>query len=280
MRAIIEFGKNWYRDAADELRRADPLLMGAAFAYNSLFAVVPLALAFVSTLTLFDRTQEVLENTYAFLEEALPPDIAEFLTQILMESVASVENNRAAIIIVTMLIALWSGSRAVYTVQKALRLVEDPDVEIGYVQMRSTGILVTVGAGVGIVVAYIAAIFGTRIFARIESWIPGGGFGLTYVVLMAVALVWVFVLLFSIYRWGAPTPVRLPAATALLVTVIIGVGTWGALNIIPADSAASIAVFGSIGIILFWLYAVGVVVVGAPIAIGSLLSVLEAEKQR
>lgn len=280
MRAIIEFGKNWYRDAADELRRADPLLMGAAFAYNSLFAVVPLALAFVSTLTLFDRTQEVLENTYAFLEEALPPDIAEFLTQILMESIASVENNRAAIIIVTMLIALWSGSRAVYTVQKALRLVEDPDVEIGYVQMRSTGILVTVGAGVGIVVAYIAAIFGTRIFARIESWIPGGGFGLTYVVLMAVALVWVFVLLFSIYRWGAPTPVRLPAATALLVTVIIGVGTWGALNIIPADSAASIAVFGSIGIILFWLYAVGVVVVGAPIAIGSLLSVLEAEKQR
>ncbi len=280
MRAIIEFGKNWYRDAADELRRADPLLMGAAFAYNSLFAVVPLALAFVSTLTLFDRTQEVLENTYAFLEEALPPDIAEFLTQILMESVASVENNRAAIIIVTMLIALWSGSRAVYTVQKALRLVEDPDVEIGYVQMRSTGILVTVGAGVGIVVAYIAAIFGTRIFARIESWIPGGGFGLTYVVLMAVALVWVFVLLFSIYRWGAPTPVRLPAATALLVTVIIGIGTWGALNIIPTDSAASIAVFGSIGIILFWLYAVGVVVVGAPIAIGSLLSVLEAEKQR
>lgn len=280
MRAIIEFGKNWYRDAADELRRADPLLMGAAFAYNSLFAVVPLALAFVSTLTLFDKTQEVLENTYAFLEEALPPDIAEFLTQILMESVASVENNRAAIIIVTVLIALWSGSRAVYTVQKALRLVEDPDVEIGYVQMRSTGILVTVGAGVGIVVAYIAAIFGTRIFARIESWIPGGGFGLTYVVLMAVALVWVFVLLFSIYRWGAPTPVRLPAATALLVTVIIGVGTWGALNIIPADSAASIAVFGSIGIILFWLYAVGVVVVGAPIAIGSLLSVLEAEKQR
>jgi len=280
MRAIIEFGKNWYLDAADELRRADPLLMGAAFAYNSLFAVVPLALAFVSTLTLFDKTQEVLENTYAFLEEALPPDIAEFLTQILMESVASVENNRAAIIIVTVLIALWSGSRAVYTVQKALRLVEDPDVEIGYVRMRSTGILVTVGAGVGVVVAYIAAIFGTRIFARIESWIPGGGFGLTYVVLMAVALVWVFVLLFSIYRWGAPTPVRVPAVTALLVTVIIGVGTWGAANIIPADSAASIAVFGSIGIILFWLYAVGVVVVGAPIAIGSLLSVLEAEKQR
>ena len=280
MRAIIEFGKNWYTDAADELRRADPLLMGAAFAFNSLFAVVPLALAFVSTLTLFDRTQEVLDNTYVFLEEALPPDIAGFLTQILVDSVASVENNRAAIIVVTVLIALWSGSRAVYTVQKALRLVEDPDSEVGYVRMRSTGILVTVGAGAGVIVGYTAVVFGTRISEMIESWIPGNDLGLTSVVLATIALLWVFALLFAVYRWGGPEPIRRPAITAALVTGVIGLGTWGAMNVIPVEAAASVAVFGSLGIILTWLYGVGVVVVGAPIAVGSLLNVLDAGRQR
>lgn len=280
MRSIIAFGKDWYADAADELRRADPLLMGAAFAFNSLFAVVPLALAFVSTLTLFDRTQEVLDSMYAFLEEALPPDIASFLTQILMESVASVENNRAAIIIVTVLIALWSGSRAVYTVQKALRLVEDPESSVGYVRMRSTGILVTVGAGAGVIVAYSAVVFGTRVSEAIESWIPGNDLGLTSLILTTIALAWVFVLLFVVYRWGGPEPIRLPAGTAAIVTAIIGVGTWGALNVIPAEAAASVAVFGAMGIILFWLYAVGVVVVGAPIAVGSLINVLDAGRQR
>jgi len=280
MRSIIAFGKDWYADAADELRRADPLLMGAAFAFNSLFAVVPLALAFVSTLTLFDRTQEVLDSMYAFLEEALPPDIASFLTQILMESVASVENNRAAIIIVTVLIALWSGSRAVYTVQKALRLVEDPDSSVGYVRMRSTGILVTVGAGAGVIVAYSAVVFGTRVSEAIESWIPGNDLGLTSLILTTIALAWVFVLLLVVYRWGGPEPIRLAAGTAALVTAIIGVGTWGALNVMPAEAAASVAVFGALGIILFWLYAVGVVVVGAPIAVGSLINVLDAGRQR
>ena len=43
------------RRSADRIRRADPLLMGAAIAYNSLFALVPLATAFVATLSFFDR---------------------------------------------------------------------------------------------------------------------------------------------------------------------------------------------------------------------------------
>ena len=137
--------RNWYSDASGPIRRADPLLMGAAFAYNALFAAVPLALAFVSMLTLFDRTQEVLSDVYRFISVTFPSDIAEFLIQILTESVAAVEDNRTAIIIVTLLVALWSGSRAVYTLQKALRLVENSGVELGYVRMRTIGILGGIG---------------------------------------------------------------------------------------------------------------------------------------
>jgi uncharacterized BrkB/YihY/UPF0761 family membrane protein len=251
--------------------------MGAAFAYNSLFAVVPLALAFVSLLTLLSGTQDLLESTYALISESLPPDIALFLNQILRESVAAVEDNRAVIIVFTLLIALWSGSRAVYTVQKALRLVEDPDVEIGYVQMRLTGILVTVGAGVGVMAAYVLLIIGSGVTARVSGAfsisIPYTGF-----VLVFVATLWIFLLLFAVYRWGAPTPLRRPATTSALVTATLIVGTWAATTLVPSQAAASVAVFGTMGVALLWLYGVGVVVVAGPIAVGSLMRVLDTRK--
>lgn len=279
MRSIIEFVHAWYSDAAGALRRADPLLMGAAFAYNSLFAVVPLALAFVSVLTLLDTTQKLLGDAEEFINEALPADIADFLNQILRESVETVANNRLVIIVVTLLVALWSGSRAVYTVQKALRLVEDSEVEVGYVHMRASGILVTVGGGVGVVAAYALLVLGRGLTGRLASLLPWG-LPLGQFLLAGVAALWIFILLFAVYRWGAPQPIRRPAATSALVTTVLFVGTWVGFSLVPSETAVAVAVFGTIGLVLLWLYGIGVVVVAGPIAVGSLLRVLEERTHR
>ena len=99
--------------------------------------------------------------------------------------------------------------------------------------------------------------------------------GLVELVVTAIAVAWVFLLLYAIYRWGAPRPLRRPATTAGLVTAVLVVGTWLAVNIAPSGSAATVAVFGAIGVILLWLYGVGIVVVGGPIVVGSLLKALE-----
>lgn len=279
MRSIIEFVHAWYSDAAGALRRADPLLMGAAFAYNSLFAVVPLALAFVSVLTLLDTTQKLLGDAEEFINEALPADIADFLNQILRESVDAVANNRLVIIVVTLLVALWSGSRAVYTVQKALRLVEDSEVEVGYLHMRASGILVTIGGGVGVVAAYALLVLGRGLTGRLASLLPWG-LPLGQFLLAGVAALWIFVLLFAVYRWGAPQPIRRPAATSALVTTVLFVGTWVGFSLVPSETAVAVAVFGTIGLVLLWLYGIGVVVVAGPIAVGSLLRVLEERTHR
>lgn len=279
MRSIIEFVHAWYSDAAGALRRADPLLMGAAFAYNSLFAVVPLALAFVSVLTLLDTTQKLLGDAEEFINEALPADIADFLNQILRESVDAVANNRLVIIVVTLLVALWSGSRAVYTVQKALRLVEDSEVEVGYLHMRASGILVTIGGGVGVVAAYALLVLGRGLTDRLASLLPWG-LPLGQFLLAGVAAVWIFILLFAVYRWGAPQPIRRPAATSALVTTVLFVGTWVGFSLVPSETAVAVAVFGTIGLVLLWLYGIGVVVVAGPIAVGSLLRVLEERTHR
>jgi uncharacterized BrkB/YihY/UPF0761 family membrane protein len=62
MNEVIRFGKFWYTDGKVLLHRGDPLLMGAAIAFNSLFALVPLALAFVSVITLLERSDVLLGN--------------------------------------------------------------------------------------------------------------------------------------------------------------------------------------------------------------------------
>ena len=274
MGSIITFGKEWYGFAAGPLRRADPLLMGAAFAYNALFAAVPLALAFVTVLTMLDRSQEVLADTYRFLTETLPPDVASFLNQMLSDSVAVVEGNQSAIMVVTLLIALWSGSRAVYTIQKALRLIETPEDEVGYVQLRSVGILVTIAGGIGVFAAYTVLLAGMDLLGRLAPERPTN-FVLGELVVAGIAIAWVFLLLYAIYRWGAPQPLRKPATTAALVAAVMAVGTWIAINLVPSGSAATVAVFGAIGVILLWLYGVGMVVVAGPIAVGSFMKASE-----
>ncbi|MDK1019176.1 MAG: YihY/virulence factor BrkB family protein [Actinomycetota bacterium] len=281
MRSIVEFGQEWYEDASDQLRRADPLIMGAAFAYNALFALVPLAIAFVSLLTLFEAAHRILDDLVEMMSDVLPPDIAPFLIRIVGDSVTAVEDNRAAIIFVTVPIALWSGSRAVYTVQKALRLVEESDLDVGYLRMRVTGILVTIGAGFAVIAAYFLVVVGRILSHAIANEFGRQGQEVAQIVVVVVASFWVFALLYVIYRWGAPRPVPWTAITSALVTAVLAIGTWAIFSVAASARApASIAVFGAVGLILIWLYAVGMVVVGAPIAFGSLMRVLKSESRR
>lgn len=280
MRSVIEFSQEWYGDAAGALRRADPLLMGAAFAFNALFALVPLAVAFVALLTLFEVTKRILEDLKVLLDEALPPDVGHFFTSIITDSIVALEENLLIIIFITVPIALWSGSRAIYTVQKALRLVEDSENERGYFRMRFTGILVTFGAGVAVVIAYIVAVAGRIVFEAVAEEFGAYGQAIAQTVLGSVAALWVFVLLYVVYRWGAPSPVRSTAVTSAIVTATLFFGTRFVFGLIPTGEAASIAVFGVVGVILLWLYGVGIVIVAVPIAIGSLMSVLEKGENR
>lgn len=280
MLSVVAFGKDWYQNAASPLRRADPLLMGAAFAYNALFALVPLALAFVTVLSLLDIGSQVLDDLSEFINDAFSPEIASFLTEILTDSVGVVEDNRRIIVVVTLLIALWSGSRAVYAVQKALRLVQDSDVEVGYVRMRTTGVIVTFAAGVAVVIAYAVILLGGRTADAVTVDLWWTGETVAQVGLVVVAALWVFGLLYAIYRWGAPAPLQYAARISASVTSMLFLGSWFLFNLVPSNAVAAVAVFGAIGAILLWLYGVGILVVGAPIAVGSFLDALRASRQR
>jgi len=260
------FVKVWIRGGMVLWRRADPLLMGAAIAFNGLFAAVPLAVAFVSFLTLLDRPADAMGNLTELLLTLLPADIAIFIIDVVNESFAFVDADRTLIAVVSILIALWSGSRAVYAIQKALRLVQGVADDRGYIRTRLTGIIVTVGAGVAVFVAYGALLIGENAWQQLSEWLGLPNVGMTQALLTAVALLWIFGLLWVIYRFGPPAPVDHAVIVAGGVTTVLAIGTVIAAQIVPSLGSEAIAVFGSLGVILLWLYYVGVVVIALPIA--------------
>ncbi|MEZ5176479.1 MAG: YihY/virulence factor BrkB family protein [Acidimicrobiia bacterium] len=277
---IVPFVKRWVRDWTVLSRRGDPLLMGAAIAFNSLFALVPLAIAFVAIVTLFERSKVFFEDLVEFLESTLPPDVAVFLGNILAQSLEIVSGKRSVILAVSILVALWSGSRAVYAIQKSLRLVQGTVDERGYVRIRATGIVVTVAGGVAVMAAYLVMLIGGGVWRTVSDWLGLPGIGITQALAIALALAWVYLLLWVIYRYGPPEPVSFAWLTAAIVTAVLGLGTMIAVNLLPNVSSQAVAVFGSVGLALLWLYYIGVVVVAAPIGILSFLSAWEDSSQR
>jgi membrane protein len=280
MNAIVSFVKQWYASSVDMIRSGDPLIMGAAIAYNSLFAVFPLFLAFFTVVTFFNSSSEVYLNLIDAVHTVLPEEIADFFTGILNESLEAVADGRLAIVVVSILIALWSGSRAVYTVQKSLRLVQGVDEDRGYVRARLTGIVVTIAAGASLIAAYMAMLIGGTAWDGVAEFFGFPSVGMAQLIIVVVASGWIFLLLWVIYHFGPPLPFERSALSAALVTVIIVVGTWAAQLVLPQFDVASLAVFGAVGLVLVWLYCIGIVVVAIPVAVVGFFAAMDDHAQR
>jgi len=241
--------------------------MGAAIAYNALFALVPLAIAFLSIVSLFEGSRDLLTGLIELIDESFPPEISAFLIDVLKQSGQFVSDDSVVILVISIGVALWSGSRAVYAAQKALRLVEGGDDDRGYIRARLTGIAVTIGAGGSVLVAYGLMLLGEDAWNEISNFIGISQRGYAQVLVGVVAALWVFGLLWVVYHFGPPKPVRRSVVVAAAVTVVLVAGTWIAFNLLPGDANESLAVFGALGIILIWLYFIGITIVAAPILI-------------
>jgi membrane protein len=255
--------------SVDRIRRADPLLMGAAIAYNSLLALVPLALAFVTILTFFDEGSSILARMITSIEEALPSEVASFFVDLLQQSIRWAQADRSLILVVSILIALWSGSRAVYAVQKALRTVEGEEDHRGYIRSRLLGIGVTVAAGAAVMVGYSFVLVGEFLWDELSDRIGVTSASAARLLLFAVAILWTWGLLWAIYRWGPPTPLRRSGIVAAIVAALLVAGSMLAIEFFPS-SGQTLSVFGAMGVFLVWLYYVGAVIVAAPTLVNAL----------
>ncbi len=267
MERFMRFSKSWWGTGIVMYRRGDPLLMGAAIAYNSLFALVPLAAAFVAIVNLFDLSATAFQRFIDFLYSTFPQEVAEFLESLLETSDSAYASDQLVIAVVSILIALWSGSRAVYAIQKSLRLVQGETEERGYLRARGTGIGVTIAAGASIMLGYAVLLLGETAWETIADFLGLGDIGTVQIILSVLVVLWVFGLLYIIYRFGPPVPLDRPAIAAGVVTVVLVIGTQVAIAVSPEINSQALAVFGTMGVLLLWLYGVGIVVVSVPMMV-------------
>lgn len=250
------------RSPLNRIRAADPLLMAAAIAYNFFFALVPLAIAAVAAVSSVGRTEEGLANIEELLNEAFPEEVAVFVISLIEEAEGIVGDSQGPLVVIALLVALYSGSRGIYAVQKALRQIQRVGEERPWWKVRGLGILFTFGAGVALVGGYFVVLFGGALMEALTQvgLNVGSITGLTVGVLFA----WVVLLLLSIYRWGPPLPIDRPLLAALLATSIIALMTWAAAYFVPRFGGTTLAALGAVGIVLLWLFSLGYVVIVVP----------------
>ena len=248
----------------DRIRAADPLLMSAAIAYNFFFALVPLAIAVVAWLSSIGRSEEGVAKLEEFLREALPSDVAGFVIQLVEEAEGIVGDSQGPVIVISLLIALYAGSRGIYAVQKAIRQIEGVEEQRPWWKVRGLGILFTLGAGIALVGGYIVVLFSGLIIELIDR------LGLAVESVSGISLtvlgLWLAIVLYAIYRWGPPAPIQRPLIAAVAATIILGLMTWLAAYFVPTfgGRSSTLSTLGAVGIVLVWLYAIGFVVITVP----------------
>jgi len=258
--------------AYKRVMNADPFLMSAAIAYNTLFAMVPLAFALVAGLSVAGSDLEVVAGIENMIAQGVAEEGGEFVLEVFDEAQSVADDLGPTVLVIALLVALWSGSRAIYAVQKALRLMDGVEDHRPYWKRRGLGILFTLGAGFALIFGYVIVIFGGWVIQAIEylgihvgsaTWITG-----------AVMFGWVTAVSYSIYEWATPIQIRRPFISAVVASSILAVVTIVAALILPEFGSSKVAAIGSVGVVLVWAYFIGFVVIVVPAAVASLEDVV------
>ena len=192
----------------ERFQSADPGLMAAAVAFNVFFALVPTMFALFTALSFVGADAGAKEAVEEVLQALVPADLVAFIIDIIEAVSDTVAGQEGAIIFVSLAIALWSGSRGVHTVQKALARIERHEEDRPAWRVRLIGIGLTIGAGFALVLVSLLVLWGKAFVAflseltgievldaiRIGLGIPVAGIG-------------VYLLFYGVYRWGPPEPI-------------------------------------------------------------------------
>jgi uncharacterized BrkB/YihY/UPF0761 family membrane protein len=132
-----------------------------------------------------------------------------------------------------------------------------------YWQVRGVAIAMTVFSGIALIAGYVIVLFGEQLVAFVErraavdlSGVVGAG--------GAILAGWLVLTLYVLYRWGPPERMHGALVSAVVTTSLLVVGTALAGLIMPRTSSSTLALLGSVGIILLWLYYTALAVIVIP----------------
>jgi len=245
------------RGLAGRYRDADLSISAAAVAYNAFLALVPLGLAMLGAAAFIGGSDSALERVENTLSSLAPEQVREFIIDLLVDSETRLGGQQGWLIIGSILLALFLGSRAVVAMQRALAHVERRTEKRPVFQMRLVAMALTLGGGIALTVTSFLLIAGGDVIDFLVH-LTGVGFLDTLWSWLRVPLsaAGLYVFLLAFYRWGPPEPLAKSWLAALVGTA----GALGAslafglyLNMAPG-LGATFGVLGAVALALVWLY--------------------------
>jgi len=245
------------RGLRGRFRDADLSINSAAVAYNAFLAMVPLGLAMLGAASFIGGSESALERVENTLSSLAPEPVRVFIIDLLVESESRLGGQQGWLILGSILLALFLGSRAVAAMQRALAHVELRMERRPPVEMRLVAVLLTIGGGLVLLVTSLLLVAGGAAIDFLVE-LTGVGFLDTLWAWLRVPISagGLYLFLLAFYRWGPPEPLPKSWLAALVGTA----GALGAslafgvyLNLAP-ELGATFGVLGAVALALVWLY--------------------------
>ncbi|MDH3425678.1 MAG: YihY/virulence factor BrkB family protein [Acidimicrobiia bacterium] len=235
---------------------ADPGLMAAAVAFNAFLASVPLAIAFAAAGSLVGASGEGLARTKEALDLVAPAEVADFMIDLLTRTAELVDGQQWWIIIVSALVAVYSGSRGLNALQKALRRIDHMDERRTTWTRRLVAIGLTLAGGLALVALIVALVLTEPVAEFFEK--------LTRIDVLTQVWAWlrfpvaagvVYLYLLAVYHFGPPRPIPSTSIAAAVGTVVALAASFGfGIYLSVFGLSGTFGVLGAVGVGLLWLY--------------------------
>jgi membrane protein len=249
------------RDHALALRRrvrdSGLSLHAAAVAYHAFLALVPLTLALLGIAGLVGQSAAAVERLERALEPVVPESVVEFIIGLMTEAGERVGGSKGAFILVTAVIALYLGSRAMVALQRALGAVDHQAEVRGGASIRLVAIGLTIAGGLTLLITSLLLVAGREIFEFLGNLFGVGSLADLWAWLrVPISALGLFGFLFALYTFGRPRPLPRAWLAALVATGVALLGSLGFgfyLSAAP-DLGPTFGTLGAVAVALVWLY--------------------------
>lgn len=263
-----------WRGAVDVGRRVKESglsINAAAVAYNAFLALVPLAISLLGVAALIGQSDSAVGRVERTLDPIVPGAVKDFVVELMVDAGDRFGGGSIWLVLGSVVVALFLGSRAVAALQKALAAVSDHVERRPALEMRLVAVGLTVGGGLALVLTSTTLVVGRHFIQFIAGLTPVLGFLDDVWAWLRVPLagIGVYLFLLAVYRFGPPKPLERAWLAALVATVgaLLGSLGFGLYLSQTPELGATFGVLGAVAVALVWLYLGAMAILAGAVAV-------------